>query len=83
MIISMDLMQGVSASYILHAVPVGPPLVHLELKLVQNAVRILWYVGWIPSGEITDITIAYLAKEVKEKSRADPIKNGTERMNWK
>lgn len=83
MIICVDLMQGVSASYILHAVPVGTPLVHLELKRVQNAVRIIWYVGWIPSGEITDITIAYLAKEVKEKSRADPTKNGTERTNWK
>lgn len=79
----MDLMQGVSASYIFHAVPASPSLVHLELKLVKNAERIIWYVGWIPSEETTDITIVHLAKEVKEKSRADLIKNGTEKMNWK
>lgn len=75
----MDLMQGVSASYILYAVPVRPSLVYLEIKLMQNAVRIIWYVQWIQFEETTDSIIAHLAKEVK--NRADLINNGTEKMN--
>lgn len=70
-----------SASYILYAVPVSPSLVYLEIKLIQNAVRIIWYVQWIPFEETPDSIIAHFAKEVKEKNRADLMKNGTEKMN--
>lgn len=61
----MDLMQGVSAFYMLHTGPVNPSLVHLELKLSQNAGKNIWYVGCILFKGTTDITIAHLRKQRK------------------
>lgn len=58
-------------------------LVHLELKLVQNAVQNIWSVGQIPFEEKPHITIVHLLKTVNEKSRDYLIKNGTEKMNLK
>lgn len=55
----------------------SPPRTKTGTKCSKN------YVGWILFEESTDIAIAYLAKEVKEKSQTDLIKNGTEKMNWK